>query len=383
MSTPISPAPPCGSRKSSARTAPSCAPITTSPPCASRQRRAARRLPLLAAIVAAAPDRAPTGWPWPAPRWTAAAQKDADADALKDQAQTAAWLAYRHAHGKPEEAAALALLGEIFAGRESWRDALNAYRASLDAARLAALQQTYDDLREKYGFRVLDYKVDNESASPRVCFRFSEDLVAQPHGFLALRDPGRPEQSPPFPARIGRFASKASSMANATPSRCARVCPPMSAKICSRRRITRSMCATARPRRASPAAITSCRASGRKARRSSRSTRRRSRWRSSGSATAISCRPSAPTISFRNFPFRACGSSATATARRSGRERSSVKSEPNKDVVTDFPGAGGARRPAARRLCDGRERRRRSGGGRRGDAGACARPNGLSSPTSA
>ena len=32
-------------------------------------------------------------------------------------------------------------------------------------------------MREKHGFRILDYKIDNESASPRACFQFSEQLA--------------------------------------------------------------------------------------------------------------------------------------------------------------------------------------------------------------
>jgi hypothetical protein len=32
-------------------------------------------------------------------------------------------------------------------------------------------------MRAEHGFRILDYKVDNESALPRVCFNFSEPLA--------------------------------------------------------------------------------------------------------------------------------------------------------------------------------------------------------------
>ena len=32
-------------------------------------------------------------------------------------------------------------------------------------------------MREKHGFRIVDYKVDNESANPRVCFNFSDPLA--------------------------------------------------------------------------------------------------------------------------------------------------------------------------------------------------------------
>ena len=89
------------------------------------------------------------------------------------------------------EAKALAQMGQIFADREEWRDALNVDRFSLAAAEDPALRKTYDELREKYGFRVLDYKIDNESASPRVCFHFSEDLLRSGNEHLPERLRGR------------------------------------------------------------------------------------------------------------------------------------------------------------------------------------------------
>jgi uncharacterized protein YfaS (alpha-2-macroglobulin family) len=143
---------------------------------ASQKGDVAKTLPLLGAIVADAPDSVPDWLLFARASFAAATPKSDDADQLKDQAQAAAFAAYRHARGKTEEAASLALVAEIFAARESWRDALNSYRASLDAFVLPTTQKTYDDLREKHGFRVLDYKVDNESLSPRICFQFSEDL---------------------------------------------------------------------------------------------------------------------------------------------------------------------------------------------------------------
>ena len=85
-------------------------------------------------------------------------------------------MAYQRAQSRAEEAAALALLGEISAKQEEWRPALNAYRASLQLADNPAIRRTYEALRAEHGFRILDYKVDSDSASPRVCFQFSEEL---------------------------------------------------------------------------------------------------------------------------------------------------------------------------------------------------------------
>ncbi|MGH6868995.1 MAG: hypothetical protein ACREDA_09040, partial [Methylocella sp.] len=88
-----------------------------------------------------------------------------------------AYIAYKRAGTKPEQAAALARLGGSFANREMWRPALGAYRASLDLADIAQVRNIYADMREKHGFRILDYKIDNETASPRACFQFSETLA--------------------------------------------------------------------------------------------------------------------------------------------------------------------------------------------------------------
>jgi alpha-2-macroglobulin len=100
-----------------------------------------------------------------------------DDETLKENATAAAYLAYKKASAKADKAAALAWLGEVYVRRSMWRPALDAYRASLDLADIAQLRNIYEDLREKHGFRILNYKVDNESASPRACFQFSEPLT--------------------------------------------------------------------------------------------------------------------------------------------------------------------------------------------------------------
>ena len=105
---------------------------------------------------------------------------DAQADGRYDmvaRGQTAAYAAYSRASAAAAQAEALALLGDLFARHESWRPALDAYRASLDRRDDQDARKVYEDLREKHGFRIVDYKVDNESASPRVCFNFSEPLA--------------------------------------------------------------------------------------------------------------------------------------------------------------------------------------------------------------
>ncbi|WP_460448547.1 alpha-2-macroglobulin family protein [Alsobacter sp. SYSU BS001988] len=96
---------------------------------------------------------------------------------LTERATASAYMAYQRAAARPDEAAALAALGEAYGARESWRSALDAYRTSLQIADNAKVRPVYEAMREKYGFRILDYKVDSDSSAPRVCFQFSEALA--------------------------------------------------------------------------------------------------------------------------------------------------------------------------------------------------------------
>jgi alpha-2-macroglobulin len=123
----------------------------------------------LAAIVAATPKDAGA---WLNYSRAAIAAGDDDHD-LQQTGTAAAYIAYQHASDKPQRALALAWLGEIYAKRSMWRPSLDAYRASLDLADIPLVRNIYEDSREKHGFRIVDYKIDNESASPRVCFQLS------------------------------------------------------------------------------------------------------------------------------------------------------------------------------------------------------------------
>ncbi|MET0605367.1 MAG: MG2 domain-containing protein, partial [Beijerinckiaceae bacterium] len=96
---------------------------------------------------------------------------------LRSRAVTAAYGYYARAAGRDMEAAALANLARLFADREQWRSALDAYKASLAVADNPRVRQAYQELRESKGFRMTDYKVDADGATPRICFDFSEPLA--------------------------------------------------------------------------------------------------------------------------------------------------------------------------------------------------------------
>ena len=95
---------------------------------------------------------------------------------LWERAAAAAYVAYRRTGNRGEEADALVIIGRSFAGRQVWRPALDALRLSLDLREVAVVRSLYENMREDHGFRLLDYSVDSDAASPRACFQFSESL---------------------------------------------------------------------------------------------------------------------------------------------------------------------------------------------------------------
>ena len=113
---------------------------------------------------------------------------------LLERASTAAYIAYQRAGNPGEEADALAVLGRAMSERKLLRPALDALRLSLDLREVADVRGQYEKMRDEHGFRLLDYTVDSDSASPRACFQFSEDLAKRTDfaPFLALAGNDKP-----------------------------------------------------------------------------------------------------------------------------------------------------------------------------------------------
>ncbi len=93
-----------------------------------------------------------------------------------ERAATAAYIAYQRGANPGEEADALSVLGRTFVDRSLWRPALDTMRLALDLRETAEVRQSYEQIRDEHGFRILDYTVDADATSPRACFQFSEDL---------------------------------------------------------------------------------------------------------------------------------------------------------------------------------------------------------------
>ena len=95
---------------------------------------------------------------------------------LVERASTAAYIAYQRAANGNEEADSLTVLSRAFSEQKLWRPALDTLRLALDQREVAETRAQYEQMRGEHGFRLLDYSVDSDAASPRVCFQFSEEL---------------------------------------------------------------------------------------------------------------------------------------------------------------------------------------------------------------
>ena len=152
---------------------------------------------LLGQIVAAAPNDGATWLRLARTIMQIRPSSDDERKLLLERASSAAYIAYLRAPSRSEEADSLALLGNLLSQRTSWRPALDAMRLSLELHEAADLRGQYERLREQYGFRVLDYSIDADTASPRACFQFSEDLPARADfsPFVALAGADKPALS--------------------------------------------------------------------------------------------------------------------------------------------------------------------------------------------
>ncbi|HEY8277955.1 MAG TPA: alpha-2-macroglobulin [Methyloceanibacter sp.] len=120
-----------------------------------------------------------------------------DGSTRYERATTAAYIAYQKASTPKDEADALITLASAYGKQSDWRPALNALKLALVLNETPDLKATYDQLREKYGFRVSDFSVDSDAASPRACFQFTEPLPkrADFSPFVAVQGQDKPALS--------------------------------------------------------------------------------------------------------------------------------------------------------------------------------------------
>lgn len=124
---------------------------------------------------------------------------DESADTFLERAQAAAFLAYRAATTRVQQAEALFAIGHLYNQRSLWRAALDTLSAGLTYANVPDQRAFYEKLREERGFRILDYSVDSDASSPRICVQFSEPLATggkDYSAFVTLSGPNGPIDKP-------------------------------------------------------------------------------------------------------------------------------------------------------------------------------------------
>ncbi len=85
--------------------------------------------------------------------------------------------AYLRALDVPTRVGALDVMADALEADNRGRDMLSALRLAVSLAPRDDLNARLDDAIGKYGFRVVDNRVDNDAAAPRICAEFSEKLV--------------------------------------------------------------------------------------------------------------------------------------------------------------------------------------------------------------
>lgn len=93
------------------------------------------------------------------------------------QGLNAAIAGYNLTRNKSARARSLAIMAKSLENNGYFRAGINAYKASLKLIDDGTVRVAYEDLRTRQGFRVIGNTIDNDSANPRACVQFSENLV--------------------------------------------------------------------------------------------------------------------------------------------------------------------------------------------------------------
>ncbi|WP_306114646.1 MULTISPECIES: alpha-2-macroglobulin family protein [unclassified Roseovarius] len=120
-------------------------------------------------------------------------QNSSDLRRYRLQAVMAATNGYLRVLSDPARASALAQLAEALEKANRGRDMVPALRLAQSIQPRQDVAVALEKAIAKYGFRITEHRSDNESAAPRICAEFSEDLVktgVDYAPYLRLPDPG-------------------------------------------------------------------------------------------------------------------------------------------------------------------------------------------------
>lgn len=108
--------------------------------------------------------------------WRSRSNKWQEKRDYQSKAISGALESYRLAEGNEQKSNALDILARTLVLSDRYRPALEAYKKSLEVLETPRVRAAYEALDADHGFRMLDYSVDSDAASPRVCLQFSERL---------------------------------------------------------------------------------------------------------------------------------------------------------------------------------------------------------------
>ena len=94
-----------------------------------------------------------------------------------DRARQAAWNALQSARSPDERARALFRLGDLYDRAGEPKLAIAAYREALDLEDNPRIAKRYQALVEAHAFRIKGVNVESDSATPKICLKFSDDLA--------------------------------------------------------------------------------------------------------------------------------------------------------------------------------------------------------------
>ncbi|SEO57629.1 hypothetical protein SAMN04490248_10745 [Salinihabitans flavidus] len=100
-----------------------------------------------------------------------------DRNTNRNRALHAAINAYLRAPSAPGQVSALMIMAEMLEQTGRGRDMIPALRLAERLQPRADVTAALDDAISKYGFRIIEHRVDNDTAQPRICAEFSEPLI--------------------------------------------------------------------------------------------------------------------------------------------------------------------------------------------------------------
>jgi tetratricopeptide (TPR) repeat protein len=148
----------------------------------------------------------------------------------QERTRQAAWNAFQAARAPYERARALFRLGELYDRDKEPKKAIAAFREALELEDNPRIAKRYQELADANAFQIKGVEVESDSAAPKICLKFSDDLTKgrriHYEDYLVVQ----PAIQPVVSAKEQSFAWKGSATAKATPSRRGPAFPPRPAR---------------------------------------------------------------------------------------------------------------------------------------------------------